>query len=425
MKSIMVACNERPSFPLALEPGMRRSEKKSGASLPATSGDGSAENKKARHEEVLESILGGIASGRLRVGDRLPTETELSKTFSASRTTVARALRELKERGLLNRRRGGGTRIARTDGTRIALFAPFATPGPNLGFTGGQIYTHLSSLASKRADHLSLQITDRTHGDRLDQLLAAVDEMLIKGVTGVFYYPMELPQEIAHYNQMVVDKMRAAGLAVVLVDRDIVTFPRRSDLALITYDNRRGGYLLCDHLIRRGCKRIVFIGIPFASSAVSDRMRGYCDAIEDHGKHPDRSLIRLANIEELTEDFCRTMMDECKPDAIICKMDHYAAIVGRHLVNMGLKIGQDVMLAGFDDQPIAEMLPVPLTTIRFPVESFAKVCYEQLMKQMTDPSTADPGLLLMNVELVLRASSGGESSDQVKPAIQTAAALSS
>jgi GntR family transcriptional regulator of arabinose operon len=379
--------------------------------------------RKPRHKEVLESILGGIASGRLRAGDRLPTEAELSKTFDASRATIARAMRELKSRGMLHRSRGGGTRVAGqmasssvatwreaspTDARRIAMFAPFVTAGPNLGYIGGHIYTHLSSLASKRGDDLCLQFIRRADGDQLDQMFAAVDEMISRGVRGVFYYPQEFPQEQAHYNQVVVDKMRGAGLAVVLVDRDIVTFPRRSNLDLITYDNRRGGYLVADHLIRRGCKRIAFVGIPFASSAVVDRQRGYADALEDHGLHFDRSMVRRANIDELTVDFCRSMMLECKPDAVICKMDHYAAMVGRHLVEMGLKIGQDVMLAGFDDQPIAELLPVPLTTIRFPFEPFANVCYERLTKQMVDPSVDDAGLTLMNVELVLRASTGGE-----------------
>jgi LacI family transcriptional regulator len=218
--------------------------------------------------------------------------------------------------------------------------------------------------------------------------------------------------------------MRSAGLAVVLVDRDIVTFPRRSNLELITYDNRRGGYLITDHLIRRGCKRIAFVAIPFASSTVADRQRGYVDALEDHGMHLDRSMIRRASIEQLTEDFCKSMIAECKPDAIICKMDHYAAIVGRHLVEMGLKVGRDVMLAGFDDQPIAELLPVPLTTIRFPFEPFANVCYERLMKQMADPSVEDAGLTLMNVELVVRASTGGES-EAVKPPVADLEAVSS
>ena len=81
----------------------------------------------------------------------------------------------------------------------------------------------------------------------------------------------------------------------------------------------------------------------------------------------------------------------------------------------------DLLLAGFDDQPIAELLPVPLTTIRFPVEPFANVCYERLLKQMADPSKQDGGLTLMNVELVLRASSGCDATEQSK--MSAAAAL--
>src|SRR5258707_10108219 len=108
------------------------------------------ESRKPRHREVFETLLGEIASGRFQPGDRLPPEAELAKTFSASRTTIARAMRDLKGRGLLNRQRGGGTHVAmqrstpsEARGIRIALFAPFANPGPNLGFIGGQIQTHL------------------------------------------------------------------------------------------------------------------------------------------------------------------------------------------------------------------------------------------------------------------------------------------
>src|SRR6059058_3278883 len=98
-----------------------------------------AEGRKPRHREVFDTLLGEIASGRFQPGDRLPTETELAKTFSASRSTIARAMRELKHRGLLSRQRGGGTHITRPhDGKTIALFTPFAQTPANLGFIGGQ-----------------------------------------------------------------------------------------------------------------------------------------------------------------------------------------------------------------------------------------------------------------------------------------------
>src|SRR5205809_6753787 len=93
----------------------------------------SAESRKPRHREVFETLLGEIASGRFQPGDRLPTEAELAKTFSASRSTIARAMRDLRGRGLLNRQRGGGTHLAQQDGKRVALFTPSAPSAAGLG----------------------------------------------------------------------------------------------------------------------------------------------------------------------------------------------------------------------------------------------------------------------------------------------------
>jgi GntR family transcriptional regulator of arabinose operon len=366
-----------------------------------------AVGRKPRHRYVFETLLGEIASGRFQPGDRLPTEAELAKTFSASRSTIGRAMRDLQSRGLLSRQRGGGTHIARAEAKRsIALFTPFTSSASDLGYIGGQIHAHLSQLASHRGDHLRLQLVGRTNGDRLEPMMSAARALIEQGVAGVFYYPVELPEATSHYNQLVVDRLQSAGIAVIAVDRDIVSFPARSKLPLVTYDNRRGGYLLTEHLIQRGRKRIAFIGSPFVSSAASDRLRGYCDALEDHGMTVQKALIRRAIAEELDAAFCRSLMEH-KPDAIVCKMDQYAALVGRHLLGMGLTIGQDVMLAGFDDEPYAELLPVPLTTIRFPADPFALLCFERLAAQMDNTSVQLPAVTMIDVELVVRESTGG------------------
>ena len=373
--------------------------------MPANDGLDPEDSRKPRHRQVYETLLGEIASGRFQPGDRLPTEAELAKTFAASRSTIARAMRDLKSRGLLNRQRGGGTHIARQEGKRIALFTPFTQSASDLGYIGGQIHGHLSELAAHRGDHLRLQLISRTGGgDTLEQMMAATRALIQQSVGGVFYYPVELPVNEAHYNAMCVEKLQAAGMAVICVDRDTVTFPDRSKLPLVTYDNRRGGYLVTEHLIKQGCKRIAFIGSPYVSSAASDRLRGYYDALEDHFGHVDRAMIRTALLENLDAAFCQTLIDELKPDAIVCKMDHYAALISRHLVNMGLVIGRDIRVAGFDDEPFAGLLPVPLTTIRFPADPFAATCYERMETQLADPTAPLPGMTLIDVELVVRES---------------------
>src|SRR4051794_6184224 len=168
---------------------------------------GTGEVRLPRYRVVFETLLGDIASGRFQPGDRLPTEAELAKTFSASRSTIARAMRDLKSRGLLNRQRGGGTHIARRASTQVALFTPFAQSAAALGFIGGQIHAHLSEHASHRSDHWRLQLVGRANGDRIEQMMAAARALIEQNVAGFFYYPVDLPAETAHYNQLVIDKL--------------------------------------------------------------------------------------------------------------------------------------------------------------------------------------------------------------------------
>jgi GntR family transcriptional regulator, arabinose operon transcriptional repressor len=362
--------------------------------------------RKFRHREVFDALMGEITSGRLQPGDRMPTEAELSKTFSASRTTVSRAMRDLKQQGLLDRQRGGGTKVASRASKRIVLFTPFAQNAAGLGFMGANVYAHLADLASSRGDHLSLQLIGRVDDDPLKNMLAAADAITRDTVDGVFYYPVELPPERAHYNQQVVDKLIAAGLTVVLVDRDIATYPQRSDRTLIMYDNNRGGYLLSDHIIKQGRRRIAYVGIPNVSSAAADRLRGYCDALDANGLPIDRNMIRRAGLTEITPEFWQSLMDDLKPDAIVCNSDRYAASAGRHLDRMGLHTGQDVLLGGFGDQPFAEMLAEPLTTVRFPLDPFSTACYDELLAQVGGKIVPGRRRIIVDVQLVVRASTG-------------------
>ena len=59
--------------------------------------------------QVVEAIEGGIRSGQLRVGQRLPAERKLATQLGVSRTTVTGAYQELEARGLLRGHVGRGT----------------------------------------------------------------------------------------------------------------------------------------------------------------------------------------------------------------------------------------------------------------------------------------------------------------------------
>ena len=81
--------------------------------------------KKTRiHEEVVTQIHDLIREGRLKAGDQLPSERELSETFKVSRTSVREALRALETKGLIISRTGMGNFIA--DLPIESLIAPLA-----------------------------------------------------------------------------------------------------------------------------------------------------------------------------------------------------------------------------------------------------------------------------------------------------------
>jgi DNA-binding GntR family transcriptional regulator len=71
-------------------------------------------SRRTKHRQVFEHVLTDIESGRLKEGERLPSEIELVREFSTSRPTVARALRDLQNLGRVARKVGSGTYVRRS-----------------------------------------------------------------------------------------------------------------------------------------------------------------------------------------------------------------------------------------------------------------------------------------------------------------------
>jgi len=88
--------------------------------------------------QIAESLLDRIESGKLRPGDRLPPERDLSKMLSVNRMTVRRALQVLESQGLLLRRQGAGTYVAEPKIERqAAQLVPFTQGMQRRGYTPG------------------------------------------------------------------------------------------------------------------------------------------------------------------------------------------------------------------------------------------------------------------------------------------------
>ncbi len=83
-----------------------------------------AVEKRRAYEDIVKQIFDLIEKGRLKKGDQLPTERELTDTFKVSRATVREAIRTLESMRLVESRQGDGTYVLAS--SEEALVQPLA-----------------------------------------------------------------------------------------------------------------------------------------------------------------------------------------------------------------------------------------------------------------------------------------------------------
>lgn len=118
----------------------------------------------APFQRIKDDLLGRIRAGTWMPGDTIPGEQQLAEDFGCARATVHRALRELAEEGVIERRRKAGTRVALPQARSLALAIPLVEE--EIRATGADylyrlLHRDIAALPAAEAAAL-----DRAPGDR-------------------------------------------------------------------------------------------------------------------------------------------------------------------------------------------------------------------------------------------------------------------
>jgi LacI family transcriptional regulator len=363
----------------------------------------------SKHQKVSRQLRHDIAAGRYAGGARLPSEPQLVKQFGVSRPTVGRALRDLENEGLIERRAGSGTYVR--GGGAAAAAASTRQLGlliPGLGNTEifELICGELASLA--RAQDYSLLWGGSTHPQQdTDASLEHAEELcrhfIERKVSGVFFAPYELVSGKESANRRLAETLRQAGIPVVLLDRDLHAFPSRSDFDLVGIDNLTGGYILAEHLIKLGCRHIYFVARPHSAATVDARIAGVREALVRHRLEADPRWLRIGDPADAK--FVRSLTAAGQADAFICANDHTATLLMRSLECAGIKVPRDIRVVGFDDVKYATLLNVPLTTIHQPCREIAVIAFKTMIERIAQPTLPATSVAL-TPRLVVRESCG-------------------
>ena len=107
------------------------------------------------YRQIIDQVLGGMASGKLAVGDQIPTVRQVAVDLAINPNTVVRAYRELEIRGVLETQQGTGTFIAQREvqqgkverRRRLAqLVSELVARAGSAGFTVDELKEQLNDL---------------------------------------------------------------------------------------------------------------------------------------------------------------------------------------------------------------------------------------------------------------------------------------
>ena len=355
-----------------------------------------------KHRQVFDSLLEAIQSGVYHVGDRLPSEAELGKSFLASRITIAKAVNELQRLGLVSRRAGAGTYVLPR---KQAAGCVFGLLIPDLGRTEifepichGMMRSPLSAAHSLLWGHAMGEAKQQE--EEAEQLC---HQYISQRVSGVFFAPLEFTPHKDLFNRRIASALDHAGIPVVLLDRCILPYPERSPYDLVGIDNRRAGFQITRHLLQLGSRRVAFAAKPLSAPTVDARIAGYREALQCAGLPLHENLVRFGDPEDRA--FVRALLDECVPDAIVCANDLTAARLMHGLLEAGVRIPEDIRMVGIDDVKYASMLPVPLTTHHQNCGDIGSIAISAMLERIERPGLPTRDILLQ-ATLVVRKSCG-------------------
>lgn len=356
----------------------------------------------SKHERVRQTLADAIASGEYEPGQRLPSESELVKTFGASRPTVNRALRELQLAGVIERRAGSGSYVRPDAAARGYTFGLLI---PELGRT--EIFEPICrgmAEAQHNGPHVLLWGSSLTGSADIEpQASQACRQLVAKKVSGVFFAPLELTPQKDAINRKIAAVFDRAGIPIVLLDRDLVPYPARSRYDLVGIDNRRAGYAITAHLLRSGCRRVMFVGRPASAPTVDARIAGYQEALAEAAAGHAGPVVCRIHPEDREQ--VKAALTKFRPDGIVCANDFTAAHLLKTLTEMGVNVPAKVRLAGIDDVKYASLLAVPLTTLRQPCAEIGAIAVGAMLERLHHPKLPARDILL-DFRLVVRDSCG-------------------
>lgn len=191
-------------------------------------------------------------------------------------------------------------------------------------------------------------------------------------------------------------------IPLLFVDRVV----ENDDFNKVVINNTKAGYDITSHLIEQGCKRIAHITGSLKRNVYYDRKAGYQKALAEHDIPYDEKLVFETSLTEEAVTKIAHQLLKIRPDALFVSNDVSAVICMKIFKDAGLKIPEDIAIAGFNNDIISRISEPMLTTINYPGEEMGKIAARNLINLIKGESdVAMTNTIILKSQLMIRGSS--------------------
>ena len=197
------------------------------------------------------------------------------------------------------------------------------------------------------------------------------------------------------FDRAYADMLCGMGTPVLFVDSPVTALGRPLQADCLYMENEANLYSIVGEMVRRGKKRIGFIGEHLHCQSFFERYMGYRKAmylfrqpcLEEYCIIGHKEGTKIASTEDyreyLLESFQRL---SAMPEVLLCANDFVALDALAVLRDMGLSVPEDVWLCGFDDSPESKVVTPSLTTIHIHSQIMGFSAAQLLLSRIKEPS---------------------------------------
>ena len=215
--------------------------------------------------------------------------------------------------------------------------------------------------------------------------ISCINSLYNQGVDGIIVYTLDITNEhIKAYNNL--------KIPIIFLNQ------KNDKVNCICIDDYKAGYIMAEHFYKNNHKNIVFLGVNEQDKSVGiNRKKGFYDFYKQNVKDYDINFVETDFSFKKAYNMGKNVM-KYKPTGVICATDNICLGLMLYLNEQGIKIPDEISVAGFGGYEVSSVMKPSITTIEFDYELLGKIATKNilnLIKNIDNQEKVDINLKLI------------------------------